>query len=114
MRDTGTGLPAETGDAPFTPFVTTRAHGLGIGLSIARTILGAHGGSINACNHPRGGATFTVTLPRSDPPAVLPGPADCLHDTPGGVGWNSVYLLDASFRRASLEVSDCPCGRVCC
>jgi two-component system, LuxR family, sensor kinase FixL len=48
------------------PFVTTNAHGLGIGLTIVRSIVDAHGGTIVARNNPEGGATFTVTLRRSE------------------------------------------------
>ena len=59
----------------FTPFVTTKAHGLGIGLTIARTIVDAHGGTIDARNNPEGGATFTVTLRRSAATSV----AEALH-----------------------------------
>jgi C4-dicarboxylate-specific signal transduction histidine kinase len=62
VRDTGTGLPADIIGTLFTPFVTTKSHGLGIGLTIARTIVDAHGGTIEARNNPEGGATFTVTL----------------------------------------------------
>ncbi len=65
VRDAGTGLPAQIDGALFTPFVTTKAHGLGIGLTITRTIVDAHGGTIDARNNPEGGATFTVTLRRS-------------------------------------------------
>ena len=71
VRDTGTGLPAPINDTLFTPFVTTKAHGLGIGLTIARTIVDAHGGTIDARNNPEGGATFTVTLPRSETPTIV-------------------------------------------
>ena len=46
----------------FDPFVTSKAHGLGIGLMIARTIIDAHDGDIGAHNNPEGGATFTITL----------------------------------------------------
>ena len=49
-------------DKLFTPFVTTKSQGLGIGLTIARTIIDAHGGTIEASNNPDGGATFTITL----------------------------------------------------
>ena len=52
----------------FTPFVTTKSHGLGIGLTIVRTIVDAHGGTIGAHNNPEGGATFTVTLPAAKRP----------------------------------------------
>jgi signal transduction histidine kinase len=62
--DTGTGLPAEIIDTLFTPFVTTKSHGLGIGLTIAQSIVRAHGGIIAARQNLDGGATFTVTLPR--------------------------------------------------
>ena len=49
----------------FTPFVTTKARGLGIGLTIVRSIVDAHGSTIVARHHLDGGATFTVTLRRS-------------------------------------------------
>ena len=45
--DTGTGLPAEIIGTLFTPFVTTKSHGLGIGLAIAQRIVDAHGGTIS-------------------------------------------------------------------
>jgi len=70
VRDTGTGLPAQMNGALFTPFATTKAHGLGIGLSIARTIVEAHDGSIEAHNNPDGGATFIVRLRRAQQPSV--------------------------------------------
>ena len=63
VRDTGTGLPAHLDGTLFTPFVTTKSEGLGIGLTIARTIVEGHGGIIEARNNSEGGATFTVTLP---------------------------------------------------
>ena len=65
VRDTGPGLPAHMLGAPFRPFVTTKARGLGIGLTIVQTLVDAHGGNIVARNHPEGGAIFTVTLRRS-------------------------------------------------
>ncbi len=74
VRDNGTGLPAQIDGTLFTPFVTTKAHGLGIGLTITRTIVDAHGGTIDAHNNPEGGATFTVTLRRSETPEILSGP----------------------------------------
>ena len=64
VSDTGPGLPAEIMGKLFTPFVTTKANGLGIGLTIARTIVAAHNGTITAHENPNGGATFTVALPR--------------------------------------------------
>ena len=71
VRDTGTGLPADLDGGLFTPFVTTKSHGMGIGLTIVQTIVAAHGGAINAHNNPDGGATFTVTLRRSGTPQAV-------------------------------------------
>jgi signal transduction histidine kinase len=65
VRDTGPGLPADIVDQLFAPFVTTKSHGLGIGLTIARRIVDAHRGTIAADNSTEGGATFKITLPRS-------------------------------------------------
>ena len=74
VRDTGTGLPAHIDGTLFTPFFTTKANGIGIGLTIARTIVDAHGGTIAAHNNPEGGATFTVTLHRTEQRQVRSGP----------------------------------------
>jgi len=74
VRDAGTGLPAQINGARFTPFVTTKAHGLGIGLTITQTIVDAHRGTIAARNNPDGGATFTVTLRRSGAAEIAAGP----------------------------------------
>jgi signal transduction histidine kinase len=79
--DEGSGVPDEILQKLFTPFVTTKAQGLGIGLTIARTIVEAHAGTILARNDPQGGATFTVTLPRSGATLAalpVPGTADAL------------------------------------
>jgi len=63
VADRGSGLSPDSIDAIFEPFVTTKAQGLGLGLSICRTIVGAHGGRIWAVNNPGRGATFLVSLP---------------------------------------------------
>ena len=52
VEDTGPGLPAELGNRIFTPFVTTKQTGLGLGLSISKRIVEAHGGEITAANRP--------------------------------------------------------------
>ena len=72
VSDAGAGLPAEIIGKLFTPFVTTKPHGLGVGLPIAQRIVDAHGGTIGAHQNSDGGATFTVTLPRSATPGLLP------------------------------------------
>ena len=63
VADRGPGVPANTLSRLFEPFYTTKKEGLGMGLSIARSIIEAHGGRIWAANNPDAGATFCVTLP---------------------------------------------------
>lgn len=63
VRDHGPGLPAGSADKLFEAFHTTRIHGTGLGLAVARRIVELHGGHIRAENHAQGGALFTITLP---------------------------------------------------
>jgi two-component system sensor kinase FixL len=66
VADTGPGVSAETLERLFQPFFTTKATGMGVGLSICRTIVEAHGGRIWVESRPAAGATFLFTLPIAD------------------------------------------------
>ncbi len=63
VRDTGAGLPAAAAGRLFTPFFTTKPAGLGMGLSISRLIIEAHGGRLWAAPDAERGTTFRFTLP---------------------------------------------------
>jgi C4-dicarboxylate-specific signal transduction histidine kinase len=63
VEDYGIGLPGAGADRLFEPFFTTKENGLGLGLSISRSIVAAHGGRLWARNNPQRGATFIVELP---------------------------------------------------
>jgi signal transduction histidine kinase len=63
IEDSGPGIATDKGEQIFEPFFTTKAAGMGMGLSIARTIIQSHGGSIWAENQAAGGAVFRFTLP---------------------------------------------------
>jgi signal transduction histidine kinase len=63
IADSGPGILAGKLDEVFEPFYTTKPHGMGMGLSIARTIIEAHDGRIFAENRAGQGALFRITLP---------------------------------------------------
>jgi signal transduction histidine kinase len=63
VSDSGIGIPTEEMDRIFEAFFTTKAQGTGMGLSISRRIVEAHGGSLWACANAGRGATFHFTLP---------------------------------------------------
>jgi two-component system sensor kinase FixL len=63
VADTGAGISPEISAQLFQPFITTKRQGMGVGLSISRTIIEAHGGSIAPRPNPGGGTVFCFTLP---------------------------------------------------
>jgi two-component system, LuxR family, sensor kinase FixL len=63
VADTGRGITPEIGAQLFQPFVTSKPQGMGVGLSISRTIVEAHGGTIGPHPNPGGGTVFSFTLP---------------------------------------------------
>jgi signal transduction histidine kinase len=65
IRDTGIGIPAPPADV-FAPYYSTKPDGLGMGLSISRSIIEAHGGRLSAVRNPDRGSTFRFTLPVTD------------------------------------------------
>lgn len=69
VTDRGSGIPPDAAERLFEPFFTTKPNGLGLGLSICRSIMTAHGGSLSAAENADRGSTFTLVLPvsRGDP-----------------------------------------------
>ncbi len=74
VTDTGPGIDARLSERLFTPFVTSKPTGTGLGLTVARRVARDHGGTLTAANCAGGGACFTLTLPAEDPTrAEAPG-----------------------------------------
>ena len=73
VTDRGSSIPEEQLEQIFEPFFTTKTKGMGLGLSVCRTIINAHRGKLWATNNPDGGATFYLSLPTgaSDKEAVI-------------------------------------------
>ena len=67
VADTGPGLAPEVRQRLFQPFVTTKDEGMGVGLSICRSIIEAHGGKMSAHDNPGGGTVFRFTVPGDEP-----------------------------------------------
>jgi len=63
VEDSGPGIAPEMMDSLFEAFVSSKPDGMGVGLSISRTIVETHGGTVSAANAAEGGACFLVTLP---------------------------------------------------
>jgi len=69
VRDRGHGIPPESLPVLFDSFFSTKATGMGLGLSIVRTLVEAHGGRVTAGIPIDGGALFRVEFPRAEPGA---------------------------------------------
>jgi C4-dicarboxylate-specific signal transduction histidine kinase len=63
VKDAGVGLSRAVSERIFEPFFTTKPQGIGLGLSISRSIIDAHGGALSAQPNPAGGAIFQFSLP---------------------------------------------------
>ncbi len=74
IRDTGEGIDPALIDRLFEPFVTTKSEGLGLGLSISRAIVAAHGGRIWAENNPTRGATVHCVIPSAPVASAIDTP----------------------------------------
>jgi PAS domain S-box-containing protein len=72
VLDNGSGIPVDVVDQLFEPFVTTKRQGLGLGLTICRSIAVAHGGHLWAGNNADRGSAFRLVLPRDGSPASIP------------------------------------------
>ena len=67
VTDGGVGIAPEVAQQLFTPFFTTRAEGMGLGLSLCRTVVEQHGGFLAYESHAPRGTVFTFTLPVCQP-----------------------------------------------
>ena len=63
VGDSGEGIPQEKKESLFKPFFSTKKEGMGMGLSVSKTIINSHGGEIWAENNKEGGANFFITIP---------------------------------------------------
>jgi len=74
VTDTGVGIDPQQAAKLFEPFYTTKKEGMGIGLSVCRSIIESHGGRLAATSNEGGGATFAFSIPhRSDEAASASG-----------------------------------------
>jgi two-component system sensor kinase FixL len=85
VRDSGHGIRADLIEQLFDPFVTTKTEGLGLGLSIARTVVETHGGKIWAENGNERGAVVSFLLPVDAVPSDGVHPPDVTYSTPAPV-----------------------------
>jgi signal transduction histidine kinase len=65
IEDSGPGIPAESREQIFNPFVTTKQSGVGLGLAIVTKIIDLHGGAVRVTSEPGHGACFQVSFPKA-------------------------------------------------
>jgi signal transduction histidine kinase len=65
VRDSGTGIAAKDARRIFDPFYTTKSHGMGMGLSICKSIVEQHHGTLTAASIKSRGAIFQIVMPRA-------------------------------------------------
>jgi two-component system sensor histidine kinase DctS len=63
ISDQGHGIPPEVAERLYSPFFSTKADGMGMGLSICRTAIEFHGGTLTHVDNPGGGTIFRFSLP---------------------------------------------------
>ncbi len=63
VSDTGVGIPKKNIDKIFEPLFTTKAKGIGLGMSFTKTLVDVHGGKLSVKSKPGEGTTFIVSLP---------------------------------------------------
>jgi hypothetical protein len=73
VEDTGSGIDPRHADRIFEPFFTTKSQGMGMGLSICRSIVENHGGHLSVAPGRTHGSTFSVFLPTAPPVAAAAG-----------------------------------------
>jgi len=98
VTDTGPGMDEQTLARIFQPFFTTKPGGMGLGLAISRSIVAAHGGTLEVRSTPGRGTTFRIELPLQPPSELRPPPA--IATSASGTGTVFVIDDDPSMRRA--------------
>ena len=98
VHDNGHGMDAETLSRVFQPFFTTKPKGMGLGLSISRSLVAAHGGTLSAGSQRGRGTTMRLTLPAKPPYTARPACAT----PPRSATTGTVFVIDdePSMRRA--------------
>jgi signal transduction histidine kinase len=107
VADTGVGFSTEVARRLFQPFFTTKESGHGLGLSISRSIVTDHGGTIDAESVPGRGATFTVRLP-SAPGAAPSAPGAASSADARSAAAAPAAAEEASGPRAGPAADDSP------